>query len=111
MEINHANDTYRLLRGIAGPVKPVFLRGAGSALGYLGLEDLNDHIQAINAKWPARPSPGELWRLAGGGTDQYRQEYYRELLLAWGMLTPLAPGEERQPLQCGWPDNTERGPR
>ncbi len=50
-------------------------------------------------------TPGELWKQAGGGTPHYSQERYLELMREHGYLIPLKPGEKREPLPCGWPDN------
>lgn len=52
---------------------------------------------------PARPSPFELWRQAGG--DRAR---YRKLLVEHGHLVPLEPGEKPEPLPCGWPATSAR---
>lgn len=48
------------------------------------------------------PSPYELWKQAGGQTDAFDKAKYRHLLIAHGLLVPLAPGEKAQPLPCGW---------
>jgi hypothetical protein len=50
-----------------------------------------------------RRSPAELWHQAGGGTDDFSRDRYRELLIAHGYLIPLEPGETPEPLPCGWP--------
>ncbi len=50
-----------------------------------------------------RPSPYALYLLAGGGTPDYDWTRYRALLIEYGHLIPLAPGETAQPLPCGWP--------
>lgn len=54
-----------------------------------------------------RTTPGayELWKQAGGGTEHYDRERYLALMLEHGHLIPLAPGEKREPLPCGWPDH------
>lgn len=49
------------------------------------------------------PTPHELWRQAGGETDAFDRDRYRALLIQYGHLVPLAPGEQAQPLPCGWP--------
>jgi hypothetical protein len=53
------------------------------------------------------PGPYELWKEAGGGTPQYSQERYRELMLKHQLLIPLEEGEEPKPLSCGWPHKEE----
>ncbi len=52
---------------------------------------------------PVDPTPGELWKRAGGGTPAYSRERYRELMIEHGFMVPLKPGEKAEPLPCGWP--------
>lgn len=47
-----------------------------------------------------KPTPFELWQQAEGDRDRYR-----ELLLEHGYLVPLQPGQQPEPLPCGWPNN------
>jgi hypothetical protein len=52
------------------------------------------------------PSPYDLWVQAGGGTDSYDPERYRELLYEGGCI--LRSGDEgyeqsSSRLPCGWP--------
>ncbi len=49
------------------------------------------------------PSPYDLWKQAGGETDDYSRDEYRRLMFEHGHLQPLAPGEHAKPLPCGWP--------
>jgi hypothetical protein len=50
----------------------------------------------------ANPSPYDLWRQTDGD-----RERYRELLIEHGHLIPLQPGEQPEPLPCGWPHRTD----
>ncbi len=59
-----------------------------------------------------RPSAYDLWRQAGGGTEDYDRAAYRDLLREHGHLVPLdwyRPGEQPATLPCGWPDKREAG--
>ena len=54
------------------------------------------------------PSPVQLWREAGGGTDRYDPERYKALMRQRGHL--LRPGDDgyeqgSRDLPCGWPGN------
>lgn len=58
------------------------------------------------------PSPAQLWREAGGGTDHYDPERYKELMRKFGHL--LRPGDDgyedaTSALPCGWPGDREEG--
>jgi len=50
------------------------------------------------------PSAYDLWKQAGGETDDYSKAEYRRLLAEHGLIRPLAPGERAEPLPCGWPN-------
>jgi hypothetical protein len=55
---------------------------------------------------PDRPSLFSLWQQAGGGTDAYDPQRYRELAREHGHI--MQPGDEGyeqgvRVLSCGWP--------
>jgi hypothetical protein len=57
------------------------------------------------------PSPAQLWREAGGGTEDFDPERYKQLLRQHGHL--LRPGDDGydeagRDLPCGWPGNRRR---
>ncbi len=64
---------------------------------------------AARAETP-EPSPLDLWRQAGGGTEHYDRQRYLDLMREHGMI--LAPGDEgcgeaSADLPCGWPHRSE----
>lgn len=59
------------------------------------------------------PGPAQLWHEAGGGTDQYDPERYKELMHRFGHV--LRPGDDgyeeaSRELPCGWKP-AEKGKR
>jgi len=57
-----------------------------------------------------KPSPMELWKQAGGGTGDYDQQRYRDLMHEHGHL--LRPGDDgyeqgSRTLACGWQPGQE----
>lgn len=57
-----------------------------------------------------KPSIMDLWRQAGGGTDHWDSQRYRDLMHEHGYL--LRPGDDgyedaTHTLPCGWPGNNE----
>ena len=47
---------------------------------------------------PVTSNAYDLWVKADGDREEYRR-----LLREAGLIRPLAPGEEPEPLPCGWP--------
>lgn len=78
----------------------------------IGLREMGEFIRqrrTAEAAAQPKPSPEELWRQAGGGTEQFSGERYRELMIEHGLLVPLQPGEKAEPLPCGWPHRRTEG--
>lgn len=52
----------------------------------------------------------EAWLQAGGGTAEFDQQRYRDLLTEWGLLIPREPGDHSPLLPCGWPPHASEEP-